>query len=174
MLVLRVGDMDGTGVFTDIMRVVTALGSVVVRWLLALAAAGALWAMTRRRDAIVLIGTVAAGWGANSLVKAMVFRPRPDIVDHLVSASGPSFPSGHSFNSAVVFVAIALAFASLAASDNRRLLMLLGALGLSALVAFSRVWLGVHWPSDVLAGWMGGVGWALAAHALMRRGAKTG
>jgi undecaprenyl-diphosphatase len=75
-----------------------------------------------RREALVLLGTVIGGWLVNSAIKDIVRRARPTIVPHLTETSGNSFPSGYSFNSAVVFLAIALAFAAMsraAASAGR-------------------------------------------------------
>ena len=100
-------------------------------------------------------------------------RPRPEIVPHLTEAGGASFPSGHAFNSAVVYIAIALAFATLSARESVRLTIIGVAIVLSLLVAWTRVWLGVHFPSDVTAGWLGGAGWAFLAAALLQRPADV-
>jgi undecaprenyl-diphosphatase len=117
--------------------------------------------------------TIAGGWLVNSAIKALVGRPRPEIVPHLTEAGGASFPSGHSFNSAVVFIAIALAFATLSSRQPVRLTIIGSAILLSLLVAGSRVWLGVHFPSDVVAGWLGGAGWAFLAAAMLRPTARA-
>ena len=103
----------------------------------------------------------------------MVGRPRPQIVPHLTEAGGASFPSGHAFNSAVVYIAIALAFATLSARESVRLTIIGGAVLVSLVVAWSRVWLGVHFPTDVLAGWLGGAGWAFLAAALLQQPAAA-
>ena len=103
----------------------------------------------------------------------LVGRPRPDLVPHLTEAGGSSFPSGHSFNSAVVYISIALAFAALSPRQSARATVVLAAMALTLLVALSRVWLGVHYPSDAVAGWLGGAGWAFTAAALLYRPAKA-
>ena len=121
----------------------------------------------------MLAVTILSGWVVNTLIKALVGRPRPTIVSHLAEASGSSFPSGHSFNSAVVYMGIALALAALSARRGVRWSLIAGAAALTALIALSRVWLGVHYPSDVLAGWLGGMAWALTASALLYRPAKS-
>ena len=109
----------------------------------------------------------------NTLIKATVGRPLPTIVSHLTEAGGSSFPSGHSFNSAVVYMAIALALASLSARRGVRWSVIVGAALVTALIALSRVWLGVHYPSDAVAGWLGGTAWALTASAVLYRPARA-
>ena len=150
----------------------TALGGVLLRNLLALIAIATLLLVRLRREATLLAVTILSGWAVNSLIKSLVGRPRPTIVSHLAEAGGSSFPSGHSFNSAVVYMGIALALASLSAQRGVRWSMIAGAALITALIALSRVWLGVHYPSDVLAGWLGGMAWALTASALLHRPAK--
>ena len=151
----------------------TALGGVLLRNLFAMIAIAALLLVRLRREASLLAVTILSGWVVNTLIKALIGRPRPTIVSHLAEASGSSFPSGHSFNSAVVYMGIALALAALSARRGVRWSLIAGAATLTALIALSRVWLGVHYPSDVLAGWLGGMGWALTASALLYRPAKT-
>ena len=106
------------------------------------------------------------------IIKTLVGRPRPEIVPHLTEAGGASFPSGHAFNSAVVYIGIALAFATLSARESVRLTIIGTAIVLSLFIAWTRVWLGVHFPSDVVAGWLGGAGWAFLAAALLQRPAE--
>ena len=150
----------------------TALGGVLLRNLFALIAIAALLLVRLRREATLLAATILSGWVVNTLIKATVGRPRPTIVSHLAEAGGSSFPSGHSFNSAVVYMGIALALASLSAQRGVRWSMIAGAAAVTALIALSRVWLGVHYPSDAIAGWLGGMGWALTASALLYRPAR--
>jgi undecaprenyl-diphosphatase len=95
------------------------------------------------------------------------------IVPHLTEAGGQSFPSGHSFNSAVVYIAIALAFAAMSPRRSVRWTLIISAVVLSIAIALSRVWLGVHFPTDVAAGWLGGAGWAFLASALLHKPAKA-
>jgi len=95
------------------------------------------------------------------------------IVPHLTEAGGASFPSGHSFNAALVYVALALAFAALSARRVVRWGLIGGALALSMAIALSRVWLGVHFPSDAVAGWCAGAAWAFTAAALLDRPAAV-
>ena len=157
----------------EAVRDLTALGGVFLRNLIAFGAILALVFLQLRREAVLLGATIAGGWIVNTLIKMAVGRPRPLIVPHLTDAGGQSFPSGHSFNSAVVYIAIALAFAAMSPRRTIRWTLVGFAILLSLGVAFSRVWLGVHFPSDVMAGWLGGAGWTFLAVALLQRPAKA-
>ena len=157
----------------EAVRDYTALGGVLLRNLFAIAALVALLFLRLRREATLLALTIVGGWAVNSAVKTLVGRPRPEIVSHLTEAGGLSFPSGHSFNSAVVYISIALAFAALSPRQTVRATIVATAMALTLLVALSRVWLGVHYPSDAIAGWLGGAGWAFLASALLYRPAKA-
>lgn len=157
----------------EAVRDTTALGGVLLRHVIAIAAIVALLFLRLRKEAVLLAATIISGWLVNSLIKLTVGRPRPEIVPHLTEAGGMSFPSGHSFNSAVVFIAIALAFAAMSPRQSVRLTLIGSAVVLTMLVAISRVWLGVHFPSDVAAGWLGGTAWAFTASALLYRPAKA-
>ncbi len=157
----------------EAVRDLTSLGGVLLRNLVAAGALAALLFLRLRREAVLLASTIAGGWIVNTLVKLAVGRPRPLIVPHLTEAGGQSFPSGHSFNSAVVYIAVALAFAAMSPRRAVRWTLIGAAVMLSLAVAFTRVWLGVHFPSDVAAGWLGGAGWAFMASALLHRPAKA-
>jgi undecaprenyl-diphosphatase len=163
----------GSSLGLEMVRDITALGGVLLRNLFALGAVVALSFLNLRKEAVLLALTVVVGWGVNTGLKLWVGRPRPEIVPHLMEAGGASFPSGHSFNAAVVYIAVALAFATMSARSSVRYTIIGAALAMSALVAWSRVWLGVHFPSDVTAGWLGGAGWAFLANALLYRPAKA-
>ena len=151
----------------------TSLGGVLLRNLFVIAAAVALLFLRLRREAILMILTVVGAWAVEGVIKGLVGRPRPQIVPHLTEAGGASFPSGHALNSAVVYIGMALAFASLSARESVRLTIIAGAIALSLVIAWTRVWLGVHFPSDVVAGWLGGAGWAFLAAALLQRPAEA-
>ncbi len=154
-------------------RDLTALGGVLLRNLVVIGSVTALLFVRLRREAALLGLTIVSGWIVDSLIKHFVGRPRPTIVPHLTEAGGTSFPSGHSFNSACAYIAIALAFAALTPRRSARWTMIGVAVALTLLIALSRVWLGVHWPSDVTAGWLGGAAWAFTASALLYRPAKA-
>jgi undecaprenyl-diphosphatase len=157
----------------EAVRDYTALGGVLLRNIIAVGALVALLFLRLRREAMLLALTIAGGWIINSAIKLLVGRPRPEVVPHLMKAGGMSFPSGHSFNSAVVYISIALAFAALSPRHSVRATLVLSAMALTLLIALSRVWLGVHYPSDAVAGWLGGAGWAFTASALLYRPAKA-
>jgi undecaprenyl-diphosphatase len=157
----------------EAVRDYTALGGTLLRHLFAIGAIVALLFLRLRREAVLLGATVIGGWIVGSLLKALFARSRPEIVPHLMAAGGASFPSGHSFNAAVVYIAMALAFAAISPRRPVRWTVIGCALALTLLVALSRVWLGVHYPSDSIAGWLGGAGWAFLASALLYRPAKA-
>lgn len=157
----------------EAVRDITALGGVVLRVLFSLAGLSALLFLRLRREAALLLGTLLSGLLVELTLKVLVGRPRPQIVPHLTEAGGMSFPSGHSFNAALGFIAVALAFATFSARRQVRWTIIGAAMAGSLLVAWSRVWLGVHFPTDVIAGWLGGAGWAFLAAALLYPPAKA-
>ena len=158
--------LRGPGWLPVSLRTLTTLGDVTVRYTLAAGAAIALLAARMRREAIVFAATILSGWAVEAAIKVLFGRVRPDLVPYLTTAGGPSFPSGHSFNAALVYLASALALGALSPRRAPRRVMIALALGGSLLIALSRVWLGVHFPSDAAAGWLGGAGWAFTAAAL--------
>lgn len=163
----------GPELIFESVRDVTALGGVFLRNLFALVAVVALLFLKLRREAFFYAATVMGGWLANTGLKLLVGRERPQIVPHLTEAGGESFPSGHSFSAAVVWIGMAIAFAALSNRHSVRYTIICAAMALSAMVAWSRVMLGVHFPSDVVAGWLGGAGWAFMAAAMLYAPAKA-
>ncbi|WP_234026386.1 phosphatase PAP2 family protein [Qipengyuania thermophila] len=157
----------GPGWLEEGVRDLTGLGGVTLRNAAALVAAAVLLHLRRGRAAAFVVLTVGGGWAFNTGLKLLFGRDRPDLVTPLMEAGGPGFPSGHAFNGTVVWLAIALAFVPLAATRLGRVSLVWGAMLLTPAIAWSRVWLGVHYPSDVLAGWLGGAGWTLLAWAVL-------
>ncbi len=140
----------------------TALGGGTALTLIVAIVAGLLFVQRHWLTALAMIAASASGGLVVAFVKAQIGRARPDIVDHLVVVSHASFPSGHSANSAVVYLTLAgLAQQVTPDRATRRYVMLIAILLVGA-IGCSRVYLGVHWPSDVLAGWSFGTLWALA------------
>ncbi len=140
---------------------VTALGSIVDLALIVLAVAGLFAAQRRWREAALLIAACASGLILVNVIKVVVGRERPPIAMHAVEGVNASFPSGHATLSAIVYLSLATLVAHFA--DRRRVAVYaLGAgLFLTLIVGASRVYLGVHWPTDVIAGWALGAGWAM-------------
>jgi undecaprenyl-diphosphatase len=157
----------------EAVRDVTALGGVTLSTTFTIAAVVALLFLSLRREAVLFAATVILGWLVNDGMKLAVGRARPQIVPHLTEAGGNSFPSGHSFASAMIYIGMAIAFASMSKRHSVRYTLVASAMVLSMLIAWSRVMLGVHFPSDVTAGWLGGAGWAFLAAALLYRPARA-
>ena len=162
----------GGNMLEEAVRDITALGGVLLSTFSACAAIVALLFLRMRREATLFGLTVLLGWGLNAVMKALVGRERPTLVPHLTDAAGYSFPSGHSFTSAMIYIGMALAFASLSSRHSVRYTLIGTAIAISAMIAWSRVMLGVHFPSDVIAGWSGGAAWAFTAAALLYEPAK--
>ena len=149
-------------------RDITALGGVLVLGLITAITAGFLALDGKRRMALFVCGAVGSGMMASTLLKNLFQRARPDLVPHAVDVWTTSFPSGHSMMSAVTYLTLG---ALLARSRERKRLkayFLLLAVLLTVLVGVTRVYLGVHWPTDVLAGWTAGAVWALLCWLLAR------
>ena len=152
----------------EMMRDFTAMGSTGVLSLMVLTIAGFL-AMTRKGlAALFVLVSVAGGVLISQTMKLAYARPRPDLVPHWAEVVTASFPSGHSMMSAVVFLTLGALLARSQTSGAVKAYVLAMAVILTLLVGVSRVYLGVHWPTDVLAGWaLGGV-WALICLLVMQ------
>jgi undecaprenyl-diphosphatase len=146
----------------EVGRDVTALGSLVVLGAFTAAVAGYLWLDGKHRLMVVLV--VATGCGAllSHALKLWFQRPRPDVVPHLTQVHSTSFPSGHSMMAAAVYLTLGALLAAAVPRRRLRIYVLGLAIGLALAVGVSRVYLGVHYPSDVLAGWAAGLTWAIA------------
>lgn len=162
------GDITGPMWIRESLLEITALGGYPIIVLVMIAAISALATAGKRKVALFLTVSVAGGSALSSLMKLVFDRPRPDLVVHLDQIYTSSFPSAHAMVSMVVWLTLALVMTRFIRKDRLRILLLGLAIGLSLLIGFSRVFLGVHWPTDVLAGWLLGVGWAcgswLCAH----------
>lgn len=147
--------------FARTMVDLTALGGGPVLALVTLFVAGYL--VSRRKIALGLFvaASIAAGGLSSELLKSAFVRARPDVVPHLVEVTSASFPSGHAMNSAMVYLTAAALVASAERSARVRLYLMGSAALLTLGIGFSRVYLGVHFPTDVLAGWAVGAAWAL-------------
>lgn len=145
-------------VLTAVMTGVTILGSAVVLVPLAVAVTGWLWVRGRRREALLVGGTTLGTQLLGPLLKNVVERSRPQDA-HLVLVDSSAYPSGHSLTSAAVIgVLTTLASARVTTRAARRTVVAAG-VALVVAVGVSRIYLGVHWPTDVVAGWLIGALW---------------
>lgn len=167
----------GPGWLRKAMIDVTALGGGTVLTLVVVAVAGLL---LLRRLWVTALLVIVATWSGSLAVEALKSefgRARPDIVDHIVEVTGHSFPSGHAANSAIVYLTVAGLLTQIVRGRATRNYIIALAVLLVGAIGVSRVYLGVHWPSDVAAGWSFGTLWALgwwlagarAREALLRR-----
>jgi undecaprenyl-diphosphatase len=152
---------------------VTALGGVTVLTLVTLAVCGFLALVGHFRSMLLVLGSTVGGAVLNSTLKALFSRPRPAVVPHLAEVHSASFPSGHAMLSAIVYLTLGVLMAQLSESRWLKVYVLGVAVLLSFLVGLTRVFLGVHYLTDVLGGWMAGLAWALfivlVARAARRR-----
>ena len=154
------GDPLGPSWVEEMARDVTGLGSVIVLTFLTLASAGFLLLERKRHLAVYVVAAVATGTIGSSLLKFSFDRPRPDLVAHGHVVYTSSFPSGHSMMAALVFLTLGVLLATAQTKRIMQFYVLALAILLTVAVGVSRVYLGVHWPTDVLAGWAAGSGWA--------------
>ena len=147
----------------------TALGGPTVLGLMVVSVAGFLLLQTRYHSALVVLATAASGEIANMALKNMFLRPRPTIVPHLRDVSSTSFPSGHAMESAIIYLTLGAMLMRLAERRLTKIYCISMAVFMTLLVGISRVYLGVHYPSDVVAGWMFGFFWASLCWIVARR-----
>lgn len=149
-------------------RDLTALGGVGILTLFSLTVIGYLLLSGKQRAALVIVLSVSTGLVLSLLLKDLFDRPRPDLVPHGSIAYTASFPSGHSMMAAVVYLTMAALLARVQRRKRIKAYVLLVALVATLLVGLSRIYLGVHWPTDVLAGWAAGAAWALCCWLVAR------
>jgi undecaprenyl-diphosphatase len=152
---------------------VTALGSPIILLLMLIAVGGFMFMVRQWRMMVFAVVTTSVGALGSVVLKQLIGRDRPTVVPHLREVSSSSFPSGHAMLSAVVFLTLGILLMEIMPSRAVKFYCLFWAMLLTFLVGFSRIYLGVHYPSDVLAGWMAGIAWALVcwavAHYFRRR-----
>jgi undecaprenyl-diphosphatase len=164
LLALRSGadkaDPVGPRWLEEMARDFTGLGGVATLTLITVVSIGYLLLMRRRYAALFVGGAVVGGILLSTVFKAVYDRPRPDLVAHLSHIYTSSFPSGHSMMSAITYLTLGALLARLHKDWSIRIFLVSTAILLTVLVGASRVYLGVHWPTDVLAGWAAGAAWA--------------
>jgi undecaprenyl-diphosphatase len=151
----------------------TSLGSPVILGLVVLAVMGFLVLQTRYRTALFVLLTSTSAWFVNYALKNSFARTRPSVVPHLRDVASTSFPSGHALTSAVVYLTLGAVLMHVSKGRLTKIYCLTTAMILTLLTGISRVCLGVHYPTDVIAGWIIGLLWASlcwgAAQTLERR-----
>ena len=138
----------------------TALGGPTVLGLVVVAVAGFLVLQTRYRTALFVVLTSISGEMVNAAMKHAFNRPRPSVVPHLREVYTTSFPSGHAMESAIVYLTLGAILMRVAERRVTKLYCLGIAMLLTILAGTSRVYLGVHYPTDVIGGWIIGFAWA--------------
>jgi undecaprenyl-diphosphatase len=147
--------------FEEFVRDVTALGSLAVLSIVTIASAGYLWLQGKHAAVVYLLVAVLGAQLISSSLKHFYNRPRPDLFPHGARVYSASFPSGHSTMSTATYLTLGAMLARYEQKRRVRIYLVALAIMLALAVGVSRVYLGVHWPSDVIAGWTVGAAWAL-------------
>ncbi|MBB3441211.1 phosphatase PAP2 family protein [Rhizobium sp. BK379] len=166
------GDLSlpiGPSWLTHAMGDITSLGGVTVLTILTALATVYLLLDRKTGIAVFLFLSVLSGWLASTALKIIVARARPDIVPHLVDVSDMSFPSGHAMVSAVTYLTLGALLARTQRYRATRIFVMAAGIFLAVIIGLSRIYLGVHYPTDVLAGWVAGALWALGCWLVSKR-----
>ena len=139
---------------------ITALGGYPVILLAVLVVTGLLLITRRYGPALYTVVSVASGAAVSQVLKDHFERPRPDIVEHLDAVHTASFPSGHAMVGTVAYLTLAALVTRFFDDGWVRAYVIAVAVAMSVLIGLTRIYLGVHWPSDVAAGWALGTAWA--------------
>ena len=150
-------------------RDMTALGGVMVLGGMTLAVAGYIAMIKKYHAMLLVLSATMGGLLINTLLKWMFSRERPQLVPHLSVVHTSSFPSGHSMLSAVVYLTLGVMLARLVPNRSAKIYFMGLAILLSFLIGISRVYMGVHYPTDVLAGWTAGCVWATLCYIVARQ-----
>jgi undecaprenyl-diphosphatase len=145
----------------EAMRDVTAMGSTAVVGFITLSVAAYLAIRRNYQTALLLLLAVAGAYLLSIVLKSAFGRPRPDLVPRATAVFNPSYPSGHSMLSATVYLTLGALLARQEVRRRLKLFVMGLAIFTAAAVGISRIYLGVHWPTDVVAGWTAGAIWAI-------------
>ncbi|MBR0552628.1 phosphatase PAP2 family protein [Sphingomonadaceae bacterium LXI357] len=156
------GEAIGPPGFVHTMTDITTLGGGTVLTLAVAVTVGMLLVSRKWLTASLVFAATFSGSLLVSLFKGYIARARPEVVPHLVEVKTLSFPSGHAANSAIIYLTIATLLTQIVENNARRTYLFAVAIVLVTAIGISRMYLGVHWPSDVIAGWSFGTLWALA------------
>lgn len=156
--------------FMNIMMLdITALGGLALNFILGILAIVIFLLSRDPAAAIHLTLTTAGGFAISIFMKNIILRPRPTIIPQLIHASGFSYPSGHSITSAAVYLTMAILACRHFKSYQARIILLALSGTMITLISFSRIYLGVHYPTDTLSGALIGITWALIMAALFSK-----
>jgi len=151
----------------EAMRDITALGSTSVLAIVSATVVGFLAVSRLRRTVVMVLASVLLGAALSSALKWGIGRPRPDFIPHDMVVYTASFPSGHTTLSAVVYLTLGGLLCRMQASAAVKIYIMSVAAVLTASVGISRLYLAVHWPTDVIAGWLIGSAWAFICTSVM-------
>jgi undecaprenyl-diphosphatase len=154
--------------FEEMMRDITALGGYAILTPLTISVAVYEWIRNRRRTAMLVIVATVGGILLSTVLKSAFDRPRPDLVPHGSYVLTKSFPSGHAMMAATTYLTLGAIMAQAEKLRSLKIFFLSLGVLLTVLVGISRLYLGVHWPTDVLAGWAAGATWALLCWSAAR------
>lgn len=157
------GQALGPAWFGELARDITALGSLGVLSGIVLAFVGYLWLDRQRHVAVFLLASTTLGALVSFGLKELYARPRPDLFEPAVATFSKSFPSGHSAMSALVYLTLGVLLSRLQTQFATKVYLIATAGLVAFMVGMSRIYLGVHWPTDVVAGWALGSAWAAAS-----------
>ena len=164
----------GPAWLAGVMRDITALGGLAVLTLIVAVTTIYLVLVGKRAAASFVLAAVVGGTVLSHGLKMLFDRPRPDLIPNAPLELTASFPSGHAMISAVTYLTLGVLLTRLDAPRRVHAYFLVVAVVMTVLIGISRVYLGVHWPTDVLSGWCLGASWALfcwlVALWLQRRG----
>ncbi|GAA3114907.1 phosphatase PAP2 family protein [Rhizobium viscosum] len=163
------GQPIGPGWLVHAMGDITSLGGVTVLTILTLLATAYLLLDRKTVIAVFLFLSVLSGWLASTGLKIIVARARPDVVPHLVDVNDLSFPSGHAMVSAVTYLTLGALLARTQRFRATRIFVMAAGIFLAVIIGLSRIYLGVHYPTDVVAGWVAGSLWALGCWLISKR-----
>ena len=158
----------GPAWLTKMMVDITALGGVTVLALLVTLVVIYLALRRKFRTAAFVTVSILGGWALSSALKLGIARPRPEVVQHLVEVTDMSFPSGHAMLSAITYLTLGAMLSRLEDRPSLRYFFPLVAVFLTFIIGLSRIYLGVHYPTDVLGGWAAGTVWACASWFVAR------
>lgn len=155
-------------------RDITALGSMTVLGIFSAVVAGFLLATRRFHACLLLAIALGGGLLLNAGLKNFFDRARPEYVTQLHYVDSNSFPSGHSLMAAVVYLTLGALVSRLVETRRQKIYVISVAVFVTVLVGISRIYLGVHYPTDVLAGWSVGLVWSILCWLVVRHLQRRG